>query len=69
MCRSPRASNIGADVTLLSGGCKVAFVPMQPDIGPNFTRANASEDGEGASEDGEGACENSGEASVIAAPG
>ena len=66
---SLRASNIGADVTLLSGGCKVAFGPMQPDIGPNVTRANASEDGEGASENGEGACENSGEASGIAAPG
>ena len=42
---SLRASNIGADVTLLSGGCKVAFGPMQPDIGTDFTHAKASENG------------------------
>ena len=42
---SLRASNIGADVTLLSGGCKVAFGPMLPDIGADFTRAEASGNG------------------------
>ncbi len=39
------ASDIRADVTLLSGGSKVAFGPMQPDIGADFIRAKASGDG------------------------
>ena len=34
---------------MLSGGCKVAFGPMQPDIGPDFTDADASENGADAS--------------------
>ena len=40
--RSIRASDIGPNVTLLSGGCHLAFGPMQPDIRPNVTRRNAS---------------------------
>lgn len=42
---SLRESDIRADVTLLSGGSKVASGPMQPDIGSDFTRAKASANG------------------------
>ena len=45
-------SNIGADATLHSHGCHLAFGPMQPDIGADFTRGNASKIGEMPSNNG-----------------
>ena len=35
-------SNIGPNATLLSGGCHLAFGPMQPGIRADFTLRNAS---------------------------